>query len=457
MNISIPVYVEHYRDESPARMVYRCEPLFFPVMNGRDENLARATGKLLKHLKPHVDSLGAMGRHDRLAAFAFNPACETRLLKLSLDLRDRIARTTLLFVEMRLLERTVAFSPSIPELWFDLKPGQNLKERAEEVLSLHFREQAKLSRSSNEAFKVAGLTGQAWVTVLDVEVTSGQIVQNEMHEKLASLFDSAKMHGATELNRVGRCLDWLYPDDLKRAILREREVGELKRLLSGDDRRPVLLVGPSLVGKTTVVHEFVHRRVARRKRPYSARRNVWLLSPQRLISGMSYVGQWENRVLAILKEARHRDHVLYFDDMLGLYQAGISSDSKLCVADVLRSYVLRREVRVVGELTPEANSRQLMVAASIHKPSRPCSNSLAAISARRLFPARRPDCCNMWRRNAPAPRFRETRLTKSFKPRRESRGPWLTSDTASPARTRSEACKVPSSARQKRSRPRPTW
>ena len=38
-------------------------------------------------------------------------------------------------------------------------------------------------------------------------------------------------------------------------------------------------------------------------------------------SGMSYVGQWENRLLAILREAKRRNRVLYFDDLLGIFAA----------------------------------------------------------------------------------------------------------------------------------------
>src|SRR5213079_1962307 len=65
--------------------------------------------------------------------------------------------------------------------------------------------------------------------------------------------------------------------------------------------------------KTALVHEYVWRTAdSRRERQYRAHNNVWLLSPQRLISGMTYVGQWESRLLAILAEAKKRDHVLYF-------------------------------------------------------------------------------------------------------------------------------------------------
>src|SRR5207344_3157647 len=103
--------------------------------------------------------------------------------------------------------------------------------------------------------------------------------------KFLSLGSDAPADGASELQRVGRCLDWLYPDELERALLRDKEVEELFTLLAASDRRPILLVGPRQVGKTTILHEVVHRRVAERKSPFVNRDCVWLLSPQRLISG----------------------------------------------------------------------------------------------------------------------------------------------------------------------------
>src|SRR4029079_1747812 len=133
-----------------------------------------------------------------------------------------------------------------------------------------------------------------------------------------------------------------------------REVDELTRLLNADDRRPILISGPRMVGKTALVEEYVFRAVAKRKSQFNNKNNVWLIAPQRLISGMSYIGQWENRLIAILKEAKERDHLLYFDDLLRLFAAGWTSCSDLSVANVLRPYVERRDVRVLGEITPEA-------------------------------------------------------------------------------------------------------
>ena len=352
MNITIPIYTETYRES--GRVIYNCDSLFHQQISGRDASLQRATNKMLKKLKKHADSLAAESRHDELIDFAFNPHLESRTLKLSLDLRDRKVKCKLLFVELTQHDRRVAFSPSVPDVWFDIQDDEELRDRAEDVLSQHYRDRAKQHRTTSDNTTVPSLEGQAWVSVVDVAVSEGGAKRKESVDKFAALWDDSKMHGATELSNCGRCLDWLYPDALHRAAMREHEVNELQRVMAGTDRRPVLLVGPPQSGKTSVLHELVYRRVKSRKRPFATKCNVWLLSPQRLISGMSYVGQWENRLLAILKEARRRDHVLYFDDMMGLYQAGKSSDSSLCIADVMRSYLLRRDVRVVGEMSTEA-------------------------------------------------------------------------------------------------------
>ena len=153
---------------------------------------------------------------------------------------------------------------------------------------------------------------------------------------------------------MGQCLDHLYPDGLHRFRLDPKKLQELDQHLASGDRRPVLVVGPPQVGKTSLVHEVVCQRVERRGKIYQQKNNVWRISPQRLISGMMYVGQWEQRLLAILAYAKRNNHVLYFDDMLGLYQAGQTSNSTLSVAEVLKPHVRRGDVWVLAEMASES-------------------------------------------------------------------------------------------------------
>ena len=81
------------------------------------------------------------------------------------------------------------------------------------------------------------------------------------------------------------------------------------------------------------------QKISRRENKSSDKNQMWLLSPQRLISGMSFVGQWENRLIAILKTAQKHNHLLYFDDLPGLFFAGVSANSDLNVAQVLKPYI----------------------------------------------------------------------------------------------------------------------
>ena len=156
--------------------------------------------------------------------------------------------------------------------------------------------------------------------------------------------------GAESLQRVGHCLDAFRTDRCK-LFGRESETDRLFQLLGSRRSQGVALVGQASVGKTAILKEVVRRRSFERKSNRRHCEQVWLISPSRVISGMSYLGQWEERWLSILKEAYRRDHVLYFDDPISLYTAGVTRDSQLCMADVLKSFVAEQPIRIVFEMT----------------------------------------------------------------------------------------------------------
>jgi ATP-dependent Clp protease ATP-binding subunit ClpA len=353
MNVTVPIYVEEMRVKDTAAVVYRIRPLFFTGPEERDQNLNRAVTKLAKSLRREFDRLGSAADHRELSSYTFCPDIEEHLLKLEFEIGKRRVISRLLVVVFENLGRKVAFTPTVPDLWFEIARREKLYDRTAEVLNRHFREQEKnLARELTE--EELSVQGGAWVTTLELDMHPPMTFTQTDGSRFAVLGGAQPLSGAAELRAVGRCLDWLYPDDLDRAIRREPELADLTRFLKGSERRPVLLVGPRSVGKTALVHEYVYRRVSKKRSQYSEKKNVWLLSPQRLISGMIYVGQWENRLLAILDRAREQDHVLYFDDLLGLFYAGVTRDSNLSAADVIKPHLEKREFRMLGEITPEA-------------------------------------------------------------------------------------------------------
>lgn len=354
MQLSIPIYFETRRGGESSRQRHILRPLFFQTPMRTDESLGRALSKLAQELTAELNRLGREANHEELSKYVFAPEVTPQKLKLRLELRRQVVRGQFFCVTFRAFARRVGFFPGVPDVWFEFRRGQTLEHRATEVLTAHFRKLEKDEGTDFEFPEHALLDGNAWIAPLEIDVSTTQRLEPPQKDIFAILGSAERVDGGAELQRVGRCLNWLYPSELDRVVDREAEVSELQRLLSSDDKRPVLLVGPRLVGKTAIIHEHTYRDTAKRNKPYASRHNVWLLSPQRLVSGMSYVGQWENRLLAILKKAEKKDHVLYFDDFLGLYHAGISCDSTLSMAQVLRPYVERRACRFLAEMTPEA-------------------------------------------------------------------------------------------------------
>jgi len=355
MQVAIPLYIETIRASLGNATLHQVRPLFFQAPVRADEELSRAQQRLIGDLQQQLVRLGRELRHDLLMAWNFGPPIEQHRLDLLIDLRRRTARGRFFFAVFESLGRKLAFCPSIPTLWFEITRGQTIGYRAAQSLTHHFR---KLEQDAEHESDVRPedfcLNGTAWVTTVDLDIDVAQSFKGPENKLMAILGGADVTNGADELRKCGRCLNWLYPSGLSPALLRDREVSELGHRLTSADRRPVLLLGRRMSGKTAIVHEYVSRRTAKRSSPYSSSRNVWLMSPQRLVSGMSFVGQWESRLLAILKEANKRNHILYFDDLPGLLQAGKSRDSSLNMAQVMRPYLERREVRVLAEITPES-------------------------------------------------------------------------------------------------------
>ena len=353
MRIAIPVYIESRKSTAVRSTRHIVRPLFFPHPQQVDESLGRAMSRFVQQLTAELNRLGSNADHGDLAAYTYCPTVEQQRFDLVLELRRQTPRGRYFFAVFRALGRKVAFCPNLPDLWFELKRGEELKARATEVLTEHFRREEHEQGDEFEFPEHVPLNGSAWITTTEIELHPSQELPSPKKFLQAFLGGPDKMDGRVELQRVGRCLNWLYPDELDRVLARDREVAELTRLLQAEDKRPILLVGPRLVGKTAVIHEHVWQVTKGRRTAYGEKQNLWLLSPQRLVSGMAYVGQWENRLLAILDAAKKSQSVLYFDDFLGLFHAGISRESDLSMGQVLKPYVERRDCRFLAEMTPE--------------------------------------------------------------------------------------------------------
>src|SRR5262249_19290314 len=84
--------------------------------------------------------------------------------------------------------------------------------------------------------------------------------------------------------------------------------------------------------------------------------HVWRISGKRLIAGMSYLGQWEERCLVLLQDARVNG-ILWIDDLHLFGRLGQSRQSERSFPDFFRGPTRRGDVAVIAELTPEQHAR----------------------------------------------------------------------------------------------------
>jgi ATP-dependent Clp protease ATP-binding subunit ClpC len=347
VKLTVPLYQEKFRQDGAD--VYYVRPLFHAGIEALRPELQRATDSVRNNLHKELRALSAQARHDSLAFYAQCPDVREEAVDVAIQLKRRSVEVRFLFAVFELGDRRVAFTPRLPHLSFDLGRRDDLVTRANEVLSTHYRKLEREQDDVNPAMDA--MRGTGWIAHLDLNVNIDTVHVAPRKNDRAEIGGFTQMNGIEELGRVGRVLNALYPDDLDRAVRREALVTELAGYLERPDKRPLLLLGHAGVGKTALVHEVVHRRMAAKADNQS--KQVWLISPQRLISGMSFVGQWENRVHAILSECKRRGHVLYFDDFIGLFRAGISASSRVSAAQVLKPHIEKHEVRLLVEMTPE--------------------------------------------------------------------------------------------------------
>ena len=352
MQFLIPIIVEE-RPGREAGAVFKARPVFHLKPVCQAERLGRVVDKLTNELRRLLEELGRMPRHDSLVEWATIPECETKEITIRLEVADESKLRPYFVVTYEALGRKLCFVHTLPHVQFELRPGQDLSERTTTVLTRYFRELEK----NGDAIYLDdyAVRGHVNLMTVEIDITPASVAKDPVRNPFAALFgEGNKKDGETELRKTARSLNALYPDGLDRAFGRDAEVEELANLIAGADRRPILLVGPRRAGKTAIVHELTWRLRSSEDEWNGRRREMWLVSPMRLISGMSVLGEWESRLTAILEYAGARDHFLYFDDLLGLFSAGRSSASDLNVAQVLRPYLEQRKVRIIAEITPES-------------------------------------------------------------------------------------------------------
>ncbi len=161
------------------------------------------------------------------------------------------------------------------------------------------------------------------------------------------------------LDRFGRDLTALAREgELGPIIGRRREILAVLQTLARSSKNNPVLVGEAGVGKTAIV-EAIAMRAAEGKDPsVLGGKRIVELSVGALLGGTEYRGAFEERVQAVIAEARaHPDVIVFIDELHALVGAGRAGQGGFDAANLLKPPLSRGELRCIGATTIEEYRR----------------------------------------------------------------------------------------------------
>jgi ATP-dependent Clp protease ATP-binding subunit ClpC len=133
----------------------------------------------------------------------------------------------------------------------------------------------------------------------------------------------------------------------------EHVLGEDPRarsLVASEELTPssILLLGPPGVGKSAWVRAVAHRLTRAAGR--GIERKLWTTSADRIVSGLPYLGQWEERCLELVNELEYEGDLLHLDHLAGIVQP---IHGEASIADFFSEPVREGALTLVIEATPQ--------------------------------------------------------------------------------------------------------
>ncbi len=139
---------------------------------------------------------------------------------------------------------------------------------------------------------------------------------------------------------------------IDKLIGRDREIDRIIQILSRRQKNNPCLIGEPGVGKTAIAEELASRIVEGRVPAPLLGFEIWLLDLTSLVAGTQFRGQFESRILTLLKEIKAAGNIiLMIDEVHNIAGAGETSDGSMSAANLLKPALSRGEIRVIGATT----------------------------------------------------------------------------------------------------------
>ena len=139
---------------------------------------------------------------------------------------------------------------------------------------------------------------------------------------------------------------------IDRIVGRDREIDRMIQILCRRQKNNPCLIGEPGVGKTAIVEALALKIVEGNVPEALSGFEVWQLDLTALVAGTQFRGQFESRILGLIKEIKAAGNIiLMIDEVHNIAGAGETSDGSMSAANLLKPALSRGEIRVIGATT----------------------------------------------------------------------------------------------------------
>lgn len=232
-------------------------------------------------------------------------------------------------------------------LQFELKAGGDLERMCAERLRGQFQIDARINA-------LRGLTEPLTHSVDGRQVPRMSTRKIQVEFRPTEGAEPEETPELETLSAVGEDLSVrLSRRDAPRAYQRNAEVETLLDFLGEAVERSVLLVGESGVGKSAIVYEACRRILANDAGHRLTDMRVWQLSGGQLMAGMRFLGEWQERVIALVNEAVDFGVILFVENLIELLETSGNDPHARGIPGILLPHILSGDLVMMTEARPE--------------------------------------------------------------------------------------------------------
>ena len=136
-----------------------------------------------------------------------------------------------------------------------------------------------------------------------------------------------------------------------RIVGRDKELHRVIQILCRRQKNNPCLIGEPGVGKTAIAEALAQKIVDGSVPERLRNHQVWLLDLTALVAGTQFRGQFESRILGLIKEVKSAGNIiLVIDEVHNIVGAG-DSEGSMSAANILKPTLSRGEIQVIGATT----------------------------------------------------------------------------------------------------------